>query len=458
MNVDSEAADRARRILFVTGDTVGARLAGTAIRCLELARALSEAGFSPTVAAPALLGDVAPQPFPVREFDRARAAATLGPLLGNAHAVVLPLHALVEFPFLARLPIPLVFDLYDPIAFELLRVTSSQPLRARRRSLRVHAAILRQVLARGDFFLCASERQRDLWLGALLAVGRLLPSPDGDPCFRKLIDVVPFGLPSEPPQISSATPRLKSAHSGIAGNDAIIVWGGGLWDWLDPLTPIRAVERLAQRRAGVHLVFLGTAHPTLGRFEGSAATRARALARDSGLEGRCVHFIEGWIPYRDRGEYLLECSAGITTHVNHLESRFAFRTRVLDYLWAGLPVVCTEGDVLADFVKSEGLGIVVPPEEPDVLASAIETILTDADFAAACRERIAAIRPGLAWSAAVAPLARFCATPCRTAAKRGLRATMEEAWQLAASATRVLATQGVGEVARRIHRHILLRP
>jgi glycosyltransferase involved in cell wall biosynthesis len=410
------------------------------------------------VAAPALLGDAAPQPFPVREFDRSRAATTLKPLLRNSQAIVLPLHALVEFPFLARLQTPLVFDLYDPIAFELFHV-AKDPLPARRRSARVHAAILRQVLARGDFFLCASERQRDLWIGALLATGRLLPSPDGDPCFRDIIDVVPFGLPSVPAvRGSRGTPRLKGAYPGIRENDAVLVWGGGIWDWLDPLTPIRAMEILAKRRAGVHLVFLGTTHPTVGRFEGSAASRARELARDSGLEGRHVHFLEGWIPYQDRGEYLLECSAGITTHACHLESRFAFRTRVLDYLWAGLPVISTEGDVLADFVKSEGLGVVVPPEDPDVLAGAIETILTDVDFSGACRERIAAIRPGLAWSAAVAPLARFCAAPRRTAARPSLRAAVKEGWQLAASASRVLATQGVGEVARRIHRHILLRP
>jgi hypothetical protein len=34
----------------------------------------------------------------------------------------------------------------------------------------------------------------------------------------------------------------------------------------------------------------------------------------------------------------------VSTHYEHVETTFAFRTRILDYLWAGLPVVATGGD------------------------------------------------------------------------------------------------------------------
>ena len=52
----------------------------------------------------------------------------------------------------------------------------------------------RAALASGDAFVCASERQRDLWLGALLALGRIDPDAyAADPSLRSLIDVVPFG-------------------------------------------------------------------------------------------------------------------------------------------------------------------------------------------------------------------------------------------------------------------------
>ena len=63
-------------------------------------------------------------------------------------------------------------------------------------------------LALGDFFLCASERQRDFWIGALHTAGRINPQTyAADPTLRSLIDVVPFGLPDEPPPEHSRPSR-----------------------------------------------------------------------------------------------------------------------------------------------------------------------------------------------------------------------------------------------------------
>jgi hypothetical protein len=45
-------------------------------------------------------------------------------------------------------------------------------------------------------FICASERQRDYWLGMLGGRDRLTQAQYTlDPTLRLLIDVVPFGLP-----------------------------------------------------------------------------------------------------------------------------------------------------------------------------------------------------------------------------------------------------------------------
>ncbi len=50
------------------------------------------------------------------------------------------------------------------------------------------------------------------------------------------------------------------------------------------------------------------------------------------------------------------------------ETRYAFRTRMLDYLWARLPIICSDGDFFADLVRQHGLGWVVAPEdEPDLV-------------------------------------------------------------------------------------------
>ena len=44
-------------------------------------------------------------------------------------------------------------------------------------------------------------------------------------------------------------------------------------------------------------------------------------------------------------------------HLDHVETAFSFRTRVLDYLWASLPVVTTAGDAMAMLVTGSGAGL-----------------------------------------------------------------------------------------------------
>src|SRR5438128_997196 len=81
-------------------------------------------------------------------------------------------------------------------------------------------------LRRGDFFLCASQRQRDFWLGMLAAAGRVNPYTfAADPVLRRLIDVLPFGIPDDAPQ--RARPAIKGVVPGIGPDDQVVYWGGG---------------------------------------------------------------------------------------------------------------------------------------------------------------------------------------------------------------------------------------
>jgi hypothetical protein len=145
--------------------------------------------------------------------------------------------------------------------------------------------------------------------------------------------------------------------------------------------------------------------------------RTRSLAGALGLTGEHVFFNEDWVPYNDRQNWLLDADCGVTTHHEHVETTFAFRTRVLDYLWAGLPIVTTDGDAFADLVRRDRLGVVVPAEDPAALAEALERALYDEEFAAGCRDRIAAVADAFTWEHALAPLVQFCRHP-RPAADR----------------------------------------
>jgi glycosyltransferase involved in cell wall biosynthesis len=249
----------------------------------------------------------------------------------------------------------------------------------------------------GHAFLCASERQRDLWTGTLLAERLITPAVhDADPTLGGLLAVVPFGVPDAPPAPGPG-PRERF---GLSADDEIVLWNGGLWDWLDADSVLRAVAQLSPERSRLRLVFMGTSGAAQSR---DAEARARELARDLGLLGRVVRFNDGWVPYEQRGAWLLQADCAVAAHHDHLETRFAHRTRLLDCLWAGLPVVCTRGDELAERIERDGLGEAVPVADPGALAAALARVL-DAGRAA-FTERLAAAAGELRWSRVAAPLA-----------------------------------------------------
>ena len=402
-------------ILVVASDVVGLNMAGPGIRVWEFATALSREN-QVTLAVPNKT-DLTPPGFDLQTYDR-QGQLLLG-LIRRADVILVQGFVLHLFPFLKRADAPLVVDLYIPFLLESLEWHAGDYSTEWIAAYQEYLRVLNEQLRAGDFFLCATERQRDYYLGMLTALKRVNPHVyQDDRSLRHLIDVVPFGLPGEPPQ--PTRPVLKGVYPGISANDKVVLWGGGLWEWLDPLTPIRAVGQMA--RDDVRLFFLGTQHPdaTVTR-EMHMTAQAIALSQELGLLGKCV-FFNDWVPYADRGSYLLEADVGVSAHRKHAETRFAFRTRFLDYIWAGLPIVATRGDATSEMVERHGLGKTVACGDVEGFAAALSDILGHPDPRQVYQTNFAHLRNELTWDRAIKPLAAFCRAP-RHAPDRGLYLT-----------------------------------
>ncbi|HEX5402414.1 MAG TPA: glycosyltransferase [Pseudonocardiaceae bacterium] len=408
-----EAFGRPRKVLVVTGDAITRRMAGPAIRAWHMAEVLSgEHDVRLVSTNPS--GEAVDAPFPVLMVRR----RDLADHVAWADVVVLQGHALELAPELKHRDSRklVVCDIYDPMHLELLEQGKRDTDEQRAKDLIGVTKVLNTQLRRGDFFLCASDRQRHFWLGHLAALGRLTPQLyDADPTADSLLAVVPFGLPGKPP--TRTGPGARGVLPGVGADDKVVLWAGGVYSWFDPLTLIRAIGELATRRADLRLLFLGMRHPNPEVPEMDIGARTRSLADRLELTGRHVFFNEDWVPYADRQNWLLDADCGVTTHFHHVETTFAFRTRVLDYLWASLPIVTTDGDSFADLVRAERLGVVVPPCDPQALADALDLAMYDEEFAAGCRERIAVVRERYTWERVLAPLTGYVRSP-RPAADR----------------------------------------
>ena len=437
------------RVLFISAEPVGPAMAGPAIRVLELARAVAaHCDVSVAAPGPSDAGDVPVELIetPLSDFQR-----LLDALRGHDVVVAqrLPPQLL---RYVARMPVRFVADLYNPLMIEVLEAAGdgqSSSSRSAWRSMLAQCAV-------ADLVICASEKQRDLWLGGMALAGLIdVERYRADPAFRSYVDVVPFGTPDDPPR--RAGPVLKGVWPGIGPDDRVLLWAGGVWRWLDAVTPIRAVERLRAEGRPVHLVFLGTGRPATDPKDiPDAADRAIALARERRLEGRGVHFNPGWVPYAERGAYLLEGDLGVCAHDDHLEARFSFRTRVLDHFWAGLPSVVSGGDAIGDLVERRGLGRAVAPGDVGAFTAACAQLLDDPAAYAAAVDRVRETASRFRWSEVARPLVDFClehrTRPLRRPARWALvRGTYGQYPDILAD---VQERDGLAEAAKRVPRHL----
>jgi glycosyltransferase involved in cell wall biosynthesis len=222
----------------------------------------------------------------------------------------------------------------------------------------------------------ANERQKHFLLGLIYGTGH---APDA-----KDITIIPFGCPSAKPV--KARTVLRGVVNGIDPDDFLLIWGGGVWDWLDPVTLVEAMARVTAAEKKVKLYFLGTRAPS--GYIPTQAERLIQVARERGVLDTTVFINTGWVPYHERTDYLLEADAGVSLHRHSLETVYAFRTRNLDYVYCGLPMIHTEGDAWADAIQLEALGLVVPPGDPGAVADAILSLYRDAPLRAAMKENV----------------------------------------------------------------------
>jgi glycosyltransferase involved in cell wall biosynthesis len=398
------------KILVLSPGLVGERMSSIGIRSYQIARVLGDRlpDAEVTLAVPSQTSLPDGMPFRLVRYDK----RTIRPLAQD-HDIMISYTFPTSLLSLRHRP-RIVLDLYGVYLPEWLEIANAELKPAHRKAwFETQRQKLNLLLTLADFILYANERQRHLYLGMLSSLGRV--TPDGyakDKRFAHMLGLVPFGVrPGEP----VATRRvLKGVLPGIRESDKLLIWNGATSGWFDLQTLIRAVHRLSLERDDIKLYFMGTElpmnpqPPTLKGIGAGSVQQAMALARELGVLDRSVFFNIGWTGYEDTANFLLEADVGVCTYYPSLETDYSFRTRIVDLFWAERPIVCTEGDVLAEVVARRGLGITVPPEDEEALACAIRRLVDDEAFAQSCRENLHQIKEEYRWEKVLEPLVAFC--------------------------------------------------
>lgn len=409
--MSAKVSNSRHKVVLITLEPISDRMAGPAIRCLEIGKQLGKDFDVTLVSARQTNGNSGFVGDDAVTLVEGPGKSILKQLIGEAQVVIIQANVLKSYPFIARLAKHLVVDLYDPYLFTIHVQYENDPATASS-SFRLMHHVLQTHMLKADFTMCASEQQRDYWVGRFCALGRIDPSLySWDPSLRKLIDVVPFGLPSTPPERNGTS--LRERLPEIQAGDPLLLWGGGIWDWFDPLTIIRAVADLSATIPNIRLVFMGTRSPNPQVPLMEMTVKAQELSASLGVTNKHVFFLTDWVSYEERANLLLDADVAVSAHFDLPETRFSFRTRMLDYFWTHRPIITTVGDHLSDLIEQYQAGIAVPYQDVEAWKAAIKKIINDASFRKACQDGSAKLSEQFIWPKVIEPLRAYCQNPHR---------------------------------------------
>jgi len=169
----------------------------------------------------------------------------------------------------------------------------------------------------------------------------------------KLAVVIPNGVDFE---------RFDTANLGRKDHPPTLVYMGSLDERWGVDLSIRAMPLLRSQMPEIRLLIAGS---------GPAEQRLRQLAQSLGLGDR-ISF-KGFVPYVDLPNLLSRADIGIATSRDDIFRRYASPLKIVEYMAAGLPVICSGGGEAEQMIGESGAGINIP-FEPEAFARAVQSM------------------------------------------------------------------------------------
>ncbi|MBX3130093.1 MAG: glycosyltransferase [Polyangiaceae bacterium] len=253
------------------------------------------------------------------------------------------------------------------------------------------------VLRRADRFSTCSRAQRLALIGQLGLFGRLTAKNDG----YELVAAVPNSIDDDELAYFADIAREQRRPSSAFR----LLWSGGFNTWADPRGLFAALEAAMSQLP--QLSFVSTGGGIAGHHAGGYAEFERAVARS---RYRSRFELSGWVQTRELHGYYQAADAAILVDRFSYEGTLGARTRMLDWLAASLPIVCTRLTEISLELEQRGLALAVEPGDVTGLRDAIARLVNEPAFAHemgargrqyAERELVASVQlePVLAWAA-----------------------------------------------------------
>jgi hypothetical protein len=263
-------------------------------------------------------------------------------------------------------------------------------------------------LLTSDKIFCRDEQVKKLIMGSLISLGRInLENYKIDKKLNRLIEVAAFGIDSNSPKHNNDIYRGK--FKNIDKNDFLLIWNGGIWNWNDGQTLIKAMNVLKGKK--IKLIFQGFRHPQKNIHLSSEAEKTINLTKKLGILDKNVFFMDKWVPFEERGNFLTEADLGIITSPNIPEANLFLKTRIYDYLWAKLPIILNDSEAFAEIIKKNELGLVAKTGNYLDLAEKILNLKNDKKLYSQIKNNIENFKKQISWNKTLTPLKNYLKNP-----------------------------------------------
>jgi len=249
--------------------------------------------------------------------------------------------------------LPLWIDMNGMHSAEL-QLESDRDGRSGERMLRM-LSLENMLLSRGDAFSAPSRRQSYAVYGELLLLGRNLQPGNCQ------LTVSPI------PHCSNEVEYVKSDPDRFFR----IISTGSFNLWFDETMLFNAFEFAMSQNSSILAEITGGRIPfSPEKYDNFCEMVAASKFKDRFL-------LHGWVSKQELTSVYSRASVAVYTDIPCAETRLGARTRVLDWVSRGIPVVCTEGAEISDDIRQHNLGVVVPPGDSAAMAEAFLALAAD---------------------------------------------------------------------------------
>jgi glycosyltransferase involved in cell wall biosynthesis len=159
--------------------------------------------------------------------------------------------------------------------------------------------------------------------------------------------------------------------------------------------PLQSMPKLLEKVPEARLLIAGT---------GEAEDELKSIAQSLGL-GESVQFL-GMIPYEDLPKVMATADVGLATSREEIFRHFASPLKIVEYMAAGLPVICSGGGEAELMIDESGGGINIP-FSPEAFAEAAQSLLTSQQKLGTCRQAAIAYAKSRTWENLALQLTEF---------------------------------------------------